>query len=101
MNSGEAGPAVETGIEAEDRLNFHALHCGDVNSITCGEVRAVLRDFAGTKYIGLFYSEHVINDFENRLQGRVDGFTPVNGSVPVQNFLQDFSVGSVRVSAAN
>jgi hypothetical protein len=42
MNPGQPGPAIEIGIEAEDRFDFHALHRGDMKCVAGCAISAAM-----------------------------------------------------------
>ena len=48
VNPLQARPAVEIGVEAEDRVNPVVLHDGDVDGIAGGKGSAMLHDLSGT-----------------------------------------------------
>jgi len=47
---------------------------------------------------GLINGEHLINHPQNGIEGRLNGVTTIYGSVPMKNFLSNFSIGDQPLS---
>src|ERR1039457_959099 len=83
----QARPAVEIGVEAEDRVNPVMLHDGDVNGIAGGKGGSMLHDLSGTHHVRLFHREDVVDGVQKYVKCPLDGASPVDRDVTVEDFL--------------
>jgi len=75
-----------------------ALHDCDVDGIARRHQSRILDDFRGTQNLRFFDGDHIVDDVQGHTEPRPDGFPPVDGSVPVENFVQHLNVGYEALS---
>jgi len=89
MYSSQPWPTVKIGIEAHQRSNAVAFHNSNVERVPSGQGSEVLHDPSGAQNIDFLDSEYLVDNLQHQLEGDWNCISPANGSVPMEDFLQD------------
>lgn len=84
--------AVEARVEAHDPGDTSALHHGQVQRVPCGQARVAQHDSPGAVDVGKLYSENLIDDTQERVEGGLDRVSSVDGDIEVEDFLEHLDV---------
>ena len=98
MDTFQARPAIEISVKAQDRSYLMALHYCDVHRIPRRKPRAALSDFSGPQNVRFLNCEHLVDNLQDCLECWLDGVSLVDRCVPMENFLEHFSIGHKPLS---
>ncbi len=77
------------------------LHDGEMHGVACRHLRVSQDNFFGAICDSEVYGKHLINNAENRFVCGLDCVTPIDGDVPMENLLEDFSIGHEALTLAD
>ena len=84
MNTGQT---VKVAVEAHDPLDPVVAHHRQVNGISRGQIRVADDDLACLLNDLEIDRQNLVDDLEYDLETRVDGISPVDGDIAVEDFL--------------
>lgn len=92
---------VEARVEAQQSGHPVPLHDCGVHRVPCRESGNAHHQRLGLFHVGPLDRIDLVDDSQERVEGRLDGIGPADGMVAVEDFLEDFRVGDQAISAAD
>ena len=93
MKPANAGVAVKSAVERENRVDPVAFHDGEVYGIPSGKITPAEDDLPGAQHVRGSDGEYLIDDAEQRVERWLDRVASLNGHIPMEDLLQDLRVG--------
>jgi len=91
-HAGDPGEAIEPGVKRQDSADALMLHHRQVNGVPGGE-SGMAQEHGPSAIDGFEIDrEHFVHHTKERVESRLDGVSPFDRRVPVQDFLQNLGI---------
>ncbi len=96
----DTGVTVESSIETQDFPHSPLFHYCQVDGVARRQPLMAKHDLLGTLNGRFIHREHLVDNAEQCVEGRLDRVAAVNGSVPMKDFLEDLRIGGQPLPGA-
>jgi hypothetical protein len=84
--------SVEARVKTQDPVNFMVLHNSKMHGVSCGYLPVAYDNFPRTLCNSQINRKSLLGDAEQSVKRGLDGITPINRCVTVQNLLQGLGI---------